>query len=498
MTKYHHIMAQTILCLLLSFLTIVNVNATIFHAIMFCDTGDERIGRGVQHNVDRIDKMFYQIGQALQQEGILLKKYKYIGADCNKQNLQNLLMDLTCKDDIVFFYYAGHGGRSISDKSNFPRMCLGSNREIDFMAISDVDNILRDKKPRLRIIFTDCCNSVYNAAMPATRMATAGGSEDITSLSANSLKKLFLKYKGYIIGTGAKPSSYSWYNNGYGGFYTISFLESLNFSLNRVGETPQWAIVMNDTKDQTHQMSEICYRQRQITDIQIPYSELDIHPIVFSNPYNDNTLDINKYHEKYQKIPFSNGYYYGEVSNGKYHGRGSYFFDNGQKFEGYFTNGKINGSGIYFWNEKHFFSGTWTPDNGRNGYGIEVTEDGSYIVGYWEKERYIGKNKTPTFSNRINYYNGYYIGETSCGKPNGHGCYIWKNGSKFYGTWKNGIIDGSGLLYFNDNQGCFVGYWHNGYREATYGLQCLTNGSRLIGFWENEIYRYNSKFFTFQ
>ena len=47
----------------------------------------------------------------------------------------------------------------------------------------------------------------------------------------------------------------------------------------------------------------------------------------------------------------------------------------------------------------------------------------------------------------INYENGdKYVGSTQNGKPYGKGTYIWKDGSSWNGTFKNGIKEGLGVF----------------------------------------------------
>jgi len=456
----------------------MQVSSKTIHTIIFADTNDSSIGEGVKVNVTKITEWSKMIATAFKTEGYNEKIYTYSGNQCNKANLISFINNLNCSGDIVIFFYGGHGGRSVNDTSKFPRICLGSNNESQFVKLSYLNDMLKQKSPQLQIIIADCCNSYYNGNIPQSRTMPMGNETHTMSYSPIKIKELFLNKTGSIVCTGATKGEYGWINSLSGGFFTYSFLESFNFSLNREGETPSWNTILTDTRDQTFEISQKAYLARRITKSQTPVFDISLEE------------ETDKKKEILTRINFGNGYYLGQAVDNKKQGIGAYYFNNGQRFEGEFVNDEINGSGIYFWSDNHYFAGTWMNGK-RTGYGIEVRPDGSFTCQYWENEKMIGH---PIIHNaqRLNYSNGYYIGEVSNGVANGKGKYYWNDGSKFEGTWINGVIDGSGLLTFSNNMGYYVGYWRNGKRLACYGLQCLNNGNRLIGYWENEIYRAKS------
>ena len=456
----------------------LQIHSKTIHTIIFADTNDSSIGEGVKVNVAKITEWSQMVAAALQTEGYQHKVYTYSGNQCSKANLLNFLNGFNCSGDIVIFFYGGHGGRSVNDTSKFPRMCLGSNSESQFVELSYLNDVLKQKNPQLQIIMADCCNSYYDGSVPQSRTMPMGNETRLMVYSPQRIKALFLNKTGSIISTGATKGEYGWINASNGGFFTYSFLESFNFSLNRDGEIPSWHTILNDTRDQTFEISQKAYLARRITKSQTPVFDITLQE------------ETSKKKETLTRIKFGNGYYLGQAVNNKKQGIGAYYFDNGGRFEGEYYNDEINGSGIYFWNDNHYFAGTWVNGK-RTGYGIEVRADGSFTCQYWENEQMIGK---PIIHNakRLNFSNGYYIGEVSNGVAHGKGKYYWNDGSTFEGTWLNGIINGSGLLTFSNNMGYYVGYWKNGKRQACYGLQCLSNGNRLIGFWENEIYRAKS------
>lgn len=264
-----------------------------------------------------------------------------------------------------------------------------------------------------------------------------------------------------------------------GGFFTSSFLESFNFAMNRVNEFPSWQDILTDTQDLTFETSNQYYLSRRITSTQTPVFEIKLENLPIP-PKTEKKKD--------DKISFSDGEYLGEILNNKRHGMGLFQFKNGGNFVGEFKNDVIDGSGVFFWNPNKYYVGSWT-DGKRDGFGIQINEDGNYSCQYWEDEVYIGRNPVIERPKYIRYSNGYFLGEVENGKPNGKGKYVWNNGNVFEGFWINGVINGSGLLTFSNNQGVFIGYWENGQRKCCYGIECLSNGNKIIGIWKNETYR---------
>lgn len=469
-------MMKRIISILMLLMIVFILPANTIHTIIFADTNDQSIGQSVRVDVKKFQNWANMVADALKTDGYSQKVYNYSGNLCSKSNLLDVVNNLYCTDDIVLFYYSGHGSRSINDVSKFPRMCLGANSTDQFLSVSQLNTLLQQKNPRLLIIIADCCNSYFDGSIPMGRMVAMGSTAGRVSYPTSKIRELFTKRRGNIISAGATKGEYGWSGNFTGGLFTNSFIESFDFSIER-GETASWNVIFKDTKDLTFELSQIAYLDRIITKTQTPVYEINI---------NENALP----QKKLQRLDIGNGYYLGQVINGKKEGIGAYFFNNGGKFEGEFKNNTINGSGIYFWTNGRYFAGTWVNGK-RTGYGIEVHENGTYTTQYWENE-VLTQAPRPINPQRYNTSTGYYIGDLKDGKPHGRGTFYWDNGGSFEGTWVNNVIQGSGILRFANNGGVYVGCWKDGKRQFCYGLQCLSNGQKLIGYWENEVYRAKS------
>jgi len=57
--------------------------------------------------------------------------------------------------------------------------------------------------------------------------------------------------------------------------------------------------------------------------------------------------------------------------------------------------------------------------------------------------------------------------------------YLWENGTKYMGEWKDGKRHGQGNMTYHDGSK-FVGKWKNG-KEHGQGTNTLTNGEKYVG-----------------
>ena len=69
---------------------------------------------------------------------------------------------------------------------------------------------------------------------------------------------------------------------------------------------------------------------------------------------------------------------------------------------------------------------------------------------------------------------------------NGQGTYIWKDGSRYVGGFRNGMQHGQGTLIFADGSS-YVGAWRDG-RRSGLGTAMFADGRMQAGLWEDNRY----------
>ncbi len=232
-----------------------------FHLIMVTATDDNTIGNSCKAEEREVLEYFKEIAK---QSNLTLNSTILHGSTFTKTQVQNTLSNLyPSKNDVVFFYYGGHGFRFDNDTDPYPRLSLRNSNfdmlETNNLQLSEIYNIIKQKGARLNLIIGDCCNSY--AGLPRYFW----GGANITQRSTNTLsvancKKLFREYSGNIIATAATKGQYALCYNDYfngGGIYTKSFLSSLDYYLSVFNANPSWDNVFQKASSLTQGTSSV-------------------------------------------------------------------------------------------------------------------------------------------------------------------------------------------------------------------------------------------------
>ena len=223
-----------------------------FRTVVFCDTNDEKIGVGEQKNLAHYIDLCDQIAAGID---LIEEPERFDGNRCSKDQLMKWLKSFRCNsDDIVLFYYMGHGTRSVQDTSMFPQMCLGSNYDEDFVSLEYVKNAIMDKGPRFALIMADCCNSEGMYVTPKNMILGAGGNSEVEIVESENLKRLFLESTGCVIASGSRAGEYSWINTDAtntdkAGFFTDAFIEELSDYTKVQRNSCSWNELMTNVQD---------------------------------------------------------------------------------------------------------------------------------------------------------------------------------------------------------------------------------------------------------
>jgi hypothetical protein len=206
----------------------LRAQAQTLHGIIIADTYDDKIGESTVVDSEGMMLELRTTAQVLNmKENIIELKDN----DFTKAKTLEVLNGLKCgKDDIVFFYYTGHGVRSPQDQSKYPQLALkelkNGNLETSgraLLSFDEVKNIIQAKNARLSIIFSDCCNAIQDGLPPQYANNSGNTSVSNSENIAMVYQNLFMKTRGIIMATSSKPGEVSLGNMANGGAFTFAY-----------------------------------------------------------------------------------------------------------------------------------------------------------------------------------------------------------------------------------------------------------------------------------
>ena len=220
------------------------LKAQTMHGIIVANIDDPSIGESCLKDSYTMEVEMMAIAAACGYEANVVT---ISGDDYSYSNVEKAVQRLKVgSNDMVFFYYTGHGGRAVDDKSRYPQMALG-HTDREMMPLYKVDEWIASKSPKFRIVMADCCNS-FVAGMSAKDLMLSEETR-IKGSAEKNYKSLFGSVSGNVLvcsSSVGEPSAALTE----GGAFTLSFLKELSSMVN--GNTqPDWNRLMESTKSRT-------------------------------------------------------------------------------------------------------------------------------------------------------------------------------------------------------------------------------------------------------
>ncbi|MBL7771912.1 MAG: caspase family protein [Chitinophagaceae bacterium] len=227
------------------------------HLLLVADTTDPKIGNSCAMNIRYVENFYKGLAQYI---GCPFMIRKVMGPSYNKNNvLSEIKLLLPSPDDIVIFYFSGHGYRKETDPRRFPYFDLRATDAEDYltqtMNLEDVQTALLAKNARLTLVFSDCCNSYVGAENP---IAAAPVRKKALSLSWNeqNVRSLYLDpVKKTIMATASDSTQYAFMANAFGGLFSFSLNNSLSSAVTKAAVSPTWFTILEAMRNETFRLS---------------------------------------------------------------------------------------------------------------------------------------------------------------------------------------------------------------------------------------------------
>lgn len=425
---------KAVICLILLLSPVLSFSQTI-HFILFAATNDFKVGAAS----DAALRYFqYEFVPLLGNVGFNVRPQFFAGSDFTRSNMDNVVSNLrTNSNDIIIFYYTGHGYNNCSapNPNDYPTLLVGANDGENVPGKSkaemDVFNVLRTKPHKLLLTIAESCNNCDRRNAPAIpRMV----SYDAADVDVIKFKNLFLSSGDYLVSSSRKGES------SYGlqiGFFTGAFVDVLKEETAKDGQsTPSWNSIFNKTATRTTNDASKSTDDNGNQCIQHPQFTAYGSQIASTEPM----LTAAK---RVLNNVLNNGNYVGNYQNGR---GGMKWRNDTQYYFGEFQDGQPNGVGICI-SYDNIWMGVVKTENNNMSFGSDTyiydgkgvrKSNGAHSVGYsWNSTLKLIRTK------KGNYYfgqvdvNGYY---------QGYGMFVWQDGRAWVGTFKNGQQEQGGYI----------------------------------------------------
>lgn len=216
------------------------------HLITVANTMIPDIGTSCDVDKTNIINEFEVISHELKMK---LVKTTIDGKNLTKANVTTALDDLKPgPNDVVVFFYSGHGFRWKDQTSSYPSIDLRysnyqSVSQDNSYYLSNIYNVIIKKGARLNIVIGDCCNTSIGITSRNGDFSLSSRSQEQGKVE--KLKKLFLKSKGNLLIAAAKPNQTSCGNSRSGGYLISSLFASITKETSYLNSTtPSWESVV--------------------------------------------------------------------------------------------------------------------------------------------------------------------------------------------------------------------------------------------------------------
>lgn len=204
-------MIRKLILVLVSILPIL-ANAQTIHWLTFVDTTDPNVGQiDVNgHNV-LYNHVVNVVNAAIKERGYKADIHDIYGTTLTPQKCKETISNLiVSSNDIVVFYYIGHGTHGNVGGNVWPMMWMAQNNPNYLIPLKWVHDQLTAKGARLTATIGMCCNVYQGINRSATpTFGVNYGNTYLTDDEKSAIQKMFLENKGDFLLSSASPGQSS-------------------------------------------------------------------------------------------------------------------------------------------------------------------------------------------------------------------------------------------------------------------------------------------------
>ncbi len=224
--------------------------AKAIHLFLAGDTRNGRIGESVGIDLKNVEDTFTYIAK-MAKVPLHIKKITSLDNSLTLGHLDAHLREAQVSpDDVIIFYYSGHGSRTRKTHLVFPYLEFSNANIVSETVIKK----LFSKKGALSLVLFDCCNSyAYKSSAADNTCLFRLDPIDDPQIAINC-EKLFFQRRGALVACASQMGEYATglpflERDGKiaaGGYFTNAFLNILFKKLRT--SRPHWASILKNTK----------------------------------------------------------------------------------------------------------------------------------------------------------------------------------------------------------------------------------------------------------
>ncbi|MEY2918414.1 MAG: hypothetical protein RIS73_2128 [Bacteroidota bacterium] len=236
--------------------------------IIVANVLDPHIGKGCSQDIHSVRNMFDKLSEHME---FNLLEMIIKGEAYSKENVDDIIESIDPgDDDIVVFYYSGHGFRFEMEGSlKFPQVFLLPRLPSETSGVINKNSLnlteifekIKAKGARLNLVIGDCCNTLIHF-----QRKFSGGDNKIRTdkrpdmhINKETCKGLFCDPRASILVASADENQFSITDDELGSIFTFNFTDNLKILMAAAPDSAKglpWTKLLEQTKEKTFNLSK--------------------------------------------------------------------------------------------------------------------------------------------------------------------------------------------------------------------------------------------------
>lgn len=222
------------------------------YTVVIGDTCSADISSQVHKDMKLMQKETYTIANSLSTRAHVSM---WDGYHAEKNHIFNAINQISLKsDDILIFYYSGHGCRTPEKKSKWPLLHFSHYHQ--YVDLDEVIAFVKGQNAGFSMVIADCCNDFRMPQIESTQKFNLAFNPSKKNRLSRQIGHLFGSSRGVVVLSAAKPGELSW-STDFGGVLTLALVDEL--SEQKFTPQKRWDTILQQIVQKTRSVQEPQY-----------------------------------------------------------------------------------------------------------------------------------------------------------------------------------------------------------------------------------------------